>query len=284
MSLVHQSRSGQAVHDLFTPETSQPIMGRSAAPPPFQLIASSGRAGLGEESESEALIPEQVEESQSHIAADDNPASGSGGSDGGSSSDGSGNDDSVETGPDLATQLSGKEGGEVLPELLRTNIQTLSGHDLSDVRVNYNSTKPKLLGAGAYARGNQIELAAGQEKHLNTAAWAIVQQREGRVSPTLSEKGVAVNDDTTLEKEAALKGAKLLGMRSKLMRLHRQNIRALTEAIEAQQAQSIVVVPGSFRVIEEDEDGTIVEPVAEEIDTEPFAPAIPENTLDAGIR
>lgn len=39
------------------------------------------------------------------------------------------------------------------------------------------------VGALAYARGNDVHLAPGQERHLPHEAWHVVQQREGRVAP-----------------------------------------------------------------------------------------------------
>ena len=73
---------------------------------------------------------------------------------------------------------------------------------MSDVRVHANSAKPAEVGALAYAQGSDIHLGPGQEKHLPHEAWHVVQQREGRVRPTTSVAGVAVNDDPALEGEA----------------------------------------------------------------------------------
>ncbi len=74
--------------------------------------------------------------------------------------------------------------------------------DMSDVQVKYNSAKPAALQARAYAQGNHIHIGPGQEKHLPHEAWHVVQQKQGRVKPTLQLKGIAVNDDAGLEKEA----------------------------------------------------------------------------------
>jgi hypothetical protein len=46
-------------------------------------------------------------------------------------------------------------------------------------------------------------LAPGQEQHLGYEAWHVVQQKKGRVQPTVQMKGkVSVNDDAGLETEA----------------------------------------------------------------------------------
>jgi hypothetical protein len=95
-----------------------------------------------------------------------------------------------------------------LPGALKAGIEGLSGHSLNHVRVHRNSSKPGQLNAHAYAQGSDIHLAAGQEKHLPHEAWHVVQQAQGRVKPTLQAKGVAINDDAGLEKEADVMGAK----------------------------------------------------------------------------
>lgn len=96
-----------------------------------------------------------------------------------------------------------------LPDNLKSGIENLSGHSMDDVKVHYNSDKPKQLQAHAYAQGTDIHLGTGQEKHLPHEAWHVVQQKQGRVQPTMQMKGkVQINDDTSLEKEADIMGAK----------------------------------------------------------------------------
>lgn len=95
-----------------------------------------------------------------------------------------------------------------LPDHLKTSMETLSGYDLSDVKVHYNSNKPANLNAHAYAQGSDIHLASGQEKHLPHEAWHVVQQKQGRVNENVQMKGVQVNDSTELEQEATEMGAK----------------------------------------------------------------------------
>ena len=97
-----------------------------------------------------------------------------------------------------------------LPENLKSGIESLSGMDISDVRVHYNSPKPAQLNAHAYAQGSDIHLASGQEKHLPHEAWHTVQQRQGRVQPTMEMGGEKINDDAGLEHEADVMGDKAL--------------------------------------------------------------------------
>ena len=98
------------------------------------------------------------------------------------------------------------EGG--LPAQLQDGIQQLSGTDISGVNVHYNSSAPAAVNAHAFAQGNDIHLASGQEKHLPHEAWHVVQQKKGRVEATTSVAGTPVNDDPSLETEADVMGAK----------------------------------------------------------------------------
>ncbi|MBK6265094.1 DUF4157 domain-containing protein [Marivirga sp. S37H4] len=104
-----------------------------------------------------------------------------------------------------------KENNTGLPDNLKSGVESLSGYSMDDVKVHYNSDKPAQLNAHAYAKGTDIHLASGQEKHLPHEAWHVVQQKQGRVKPTTQLKGkVNVNDDAGLEKEADVMGAKAL--------------------------------------------------------------------------
>jgi Domain of unknown function (DUF4157) len=103
--------------------------------------------------------------------------------------------------------------GSGLPDSLRSGIENLSGVALDNVKVYYNSAKPAQVQAHAYAQGSEIHLAPGQERHLPHETWHVVQQKQGRVRPTLQMKGeVDINDDAGLEAEADLMGARTLQM------------------------------------------------------------------------
>jgi hypothetical protein len=99
-----------------------------------------------------------------------------------------------------------------MPDTLKSGIENLSGLSLDGVKVHYNSPEPDKIDALAFARGNEIHLAPGQEMYLPHEAWHVVQQREGRVAPTFSEAGVSLNDDRRLEQEAHERGRQALGM------------------------------------------------------------------------
>lgn len=97
-----------------------------------------------------------------------------------------------------------------LPDNLRAGIENLSGISMADVKVHFNSTKPSELQALAYTQGTDIYLGSGQEKHLAHEGWHVVQQKQGRVQPTMQAKGKPMNSDRALEKEADIMGAKAL--------------------------------------------------------------------------
>lgn len=111
---------------------------------------------------------------------------------------------------------SSKENNTGLPDELKSGIERLSGYSLDDVNVNYNSNKPAELQAHAFAQGNEIHVAPGQEKHLAHEAWHVVQQKQGRVKSTVQAKGGdQINDDPSLEKEADVMGVKAIQMKAK---------------------------------------------------------------------
>lgn len=111
--------------------------------------------------------------------------------------------------------LQRKPNDTGLPDNLKSGIENLSGYNMDDVKVHYNSSQPVTLQAHAYAQGTDIHVAPGQEKHLPHEAWHVVQQKQGRVKPTMQMKGnVNVNDDVGLEKEADVMGAKAMQLKA----------------------------------------------------------------------
>ena len=92
------------------------------------------------------------------------------------------------------------------------------GHNLSNVRINTNSSLPAKVGAIATTQGNRIDFAPGHynphtslgQKLIGHEAWHTVQQKQGRVKPTLQMKtGHLVNDDAGLEREADVMGERV---------------------------------------------------------------------------
>ncbi|KKG76850.1 hypothetical protein DU43_14435 [Methanosarcina mazei] len=102
------------------------------------------------------------------------------------------------------------ENNTGMPDNLKAGVESLSGIDLSDVRVHYNSSKPAEVEALAYTQGTNIHVAPGQERYLPHEAWHVVQQVQGRVKPTMQMKnGVQINDDERLEHEADVIGERV---------------------------------------------------------------------------
>lgn len=101
-----------------------------------------------------------------------------------------------------APQRPAERSGE-LDSAVRARTEARAGFPLGDVRVHYNSPAPRVLGAGAYAFGDEIHLGPGQEEHLPHEAWHLAQQRRGDVTPTgRSDDGRPLNDEPRLEREA----------------------------------------------------------------------------------
>jgi hypothetical protein len=112
-----------------------------------------------------------------------------------------------------AVPIQRKENRTGLPDTLKSGIEHLSGYSLDDVQVHYNSPAPAQLQAHAYAQGSNIHVSPGQEKHLAHEAWHVVQQKQGRVSATTQLKGISINDDSALEKEADEMGSKAMQLK-----------------------------------------------------------------------
>jgi len=97
-----------------------------------------------------------------------------------------------------------------LPGGLKAGIEALSGLSMDDVRVHRGSSRPAAIQAHAYTQGSEIHLAPGQERHLAHEAWHVVQQKQGRVAPTMQFGDTAINDDAGLEGEADRMGDRAL--------------------------------------------------------------------------
>lgn len=90
-------------------------------------------------------------------------------------------------------------GGTPLDDTMRTRFERRFGLSMDDVRVYHNSPKPAELGALAYAKGTDIFVGPGQERHLEHELGHVVQQKFGQVQPTMTIDGLPVNMDQALE-------------------------------------------------------------------------------------
>jgi len=120
------------------------------------------------------------------------------------------------TNANIASSMAYVNSGSqsILPQNIQAGIMEHSGMDTSNVKVHYNSEKPAQLQAHAYTQGNDIHVAKGQEQYLGHEAWHVVQQRQGRVTPTKSLKGIGINDNSSLEHEADVMGEKVSSPKS----------------------------------------------------------------------
>lgn len=96
-----------------------------------------------------------------------------------------------------------------IPDSMKERAEAYSGFSFDDVRVHYGSAKPAQVQALAYAQGSQVYLGPGQEQHLGHELGHVVQQKQGRVMPTGSVKGQALNDNQSLEQEADRFGSRI---------------------------------------------------------------------------
>ncbi|RCJ32418.1 hypothetical protein A6769_28220 [Nostoc punctiforme NIES-2108] len=107
-----------------------------------------------------------------------------------------------------------KENKTGLPDRLKMAAENYFGYSLDDVNVRYNSPKPAQLQAYAYAQGTDIYVAPGRERDIGHEVGHVIQQKQGKVRPTLwLAKGVAINDDPRLEKEADAMASKFMQRR-----------------------------------------------------------------------
>ena len=89
-----------------------------------------------------------------------------------------------------------------IPDKTKHQFEIYSGMSFDNVRVHYNSDKPRQMQALAYTQADQVYIAPGQERHLEHELGHIVQQRRGQVHATGSLNGQAINDSPALEHEA----------------------------------------------------------------------------------
>jgi hypothetical protein len=119
-----------------------------------------------------------------------------------------------------ALQKKSETGNKMTPEV-QSKMESAFGADFSNVNIHQGSNATS-VGAIAYTQGNDIHFANGQynptqqkgQELLGHELAHVVQQREGRVQATTQAKGLPVNDDEKLEKEADAMGMKAAQFKS----------------------------------------------------------------------
>ena len=89
-----------------------------------------------------------------------------------------------------------------IPTQMKMDFEQRSGLSFDDVRVHYNSDKPRKIGALAYTQGTQVHIGPGQERYLKHELGHVVQQKTKQILHTKIMNGLLVNDDAGLEAEA----------------------------------------------------------------------------------
>jgi hypothetical protein len=117
--------------------------------------------------------------------------------------------------PSGGRELPSDGGGKAMPTEVQAKMEGSFGTDFSSVRI-HEGPRSQALGARAYTQGNQLHFAPGEYQPGSESGQAllghelahVVQQRQGRVQATTQAKGVGVNDDSALEREADEMGAR----------------------------------------------------------------------------
>jgi Domain of unknown function (DUF4157)/Novel toxin 16 len=113
-----------------------------------------------------------------------------------------------------AAERTPSGSGKPLPDAVRTKMEQAFRTDFSAVRI-YEGLDATEIGALAFTRGTDIFFAPGRyqpetkkgQELLGHELAHVVQQAQGRVQATMQAKGVAINDDSSLEHEADVQGA-----------------------------------------------------------------------------
>lgn len=118
---------------------------------------------------------------------------------------------SKDDGNQFSPPKSTNTGTKKIPKTLQSNLETSLGQDFSNVTIHTNSSQAVQMNATAYTQNEQIHFAPGAFNPNATQGQDLIghefvhiaQQRAGVVQPTHTlQKGVAVNNNNSLESEA----------------------------------------------------------------------------------
>lgn len=110
--------------------------------------------------------------------------------------------------------ISGSSLQSKLPDNVQSKMENSFGTSFADVAIHQNDSSAANMGALAYTQGNNVHFAPGEfnpnstegQELLGHELAHVVQQRQGRVTPTTQGKGMSVNNDSALENEADTMG------------------------------------------------------------------------------
>ena len=114
----------------------------------------------------------------------------------------------------MSASLQPRTNQTGIPDHTLSQMESSLNADFSNVRLHTNSPKASDINALAYTQGEDIHFAPGQYSSTSSQSQQIlghelahvVQQRQGRVRPTMQLRGMQVNDDSSLEREADILG------------------------------------------------------------------------------
>lgn len=101
-----------------------------------------------------------------------------------------------------------------IPTQMKMDFEQRSGLSFDDVRVHYNSDKPRKIGALAYTQIPEVHIGPGQERHLRHELGHVVQQKQGIVRPTTYINGMPVNDSIYYENMASAEKFELIPLKN----------------------------------------------------------------------
>ena len=106
------------------------------------------------------------------------------------------------------TSIQRKPNSTGLSKPVKNGMENLSGMDMPDVKVHYNSPKPAAVQPHTYTQRSDIHVTSGQAKQVAHKARHGVQERHKGVQPTTTVDGMGVNDYAELEGETDVMEAK----------------------------------------------------------------------------
>ncbi|XXY47653.1 DUF4157 domain-containing protein [Sorangium sp. So ce269] len=159
--------------------------------------------------------------------------------------------DRGESGQQAGTGVPASTAGRAMPAAVQQRMENAFAADFSDARVHPGSARATALGALAYTQGSDIHVAPGHwapetrrgQELLGHELAHVVQQRQGRVRATAQLKGVALNDDPALEREADAMGARAARGEAGDQRAGAREPQATAGAIQRAANTKIVDIP-----------------------------------------
>jgi len=135
--------------------------------------------------------------------------------------------------------LKGHSLSRGLPDNLKSGIENLSGMDMSDVKVHYNSATPAVLNALAYTQGPQIHMGPSEDDLLRYELSHVGQRRLGRVRPTVQRKLAVGPANDHYEREADRVAASVMS-ESGAPKIQRQGLEEDDEMVQTKSIASSI--------------------------------------------